>query len=81
MKVKILNRAEAASSMGEWMQNLKIDKLDKEYQKIRDVIVEKNSKIRKLYNNDDARNKYNWDLELGLFLYSYLNGNDGLQND
>ena len=44
MKVKTLNRAEAASSMGEWMQNLKIDKLDKEYQKIRDVIVEKNSK-------------------------------------
>lgn len=76
MKVKTLNRAEAASSMGEWMQNLKIDKLDKEYQKIRGVIVEKNSKIRKLYNNDDARNKYNWDLELGLFLYSYLNGND-----
>ena len=48
MKVKTLNRAEAASSMGEWMQNLKIDKLDKEYQKIRDVIVVKNNEIRKL---------------------------------
>ena len=76
MKVKTLNRAEAASAMGEWIQNLKVDKLDDDYQQIRDVIVEKNKEIRKIYNNDDARNKYNWDLALGLFLYSYLNGSD-----
>ena len=73
MIIKTLNRSEAQNAMKEWVLTYpSLPEVGEDYLKIRKVIQDFNSQVRRECNENMSRKDYYIDVHIGILLYDYL---------